>query len=114
MISTKHVEYNPKIHKLVNSLSLDDFQEVVRYLSGENPESPIHSRHSFSSGAKLAAQWIADEIEKTGAKCNLHDFLVGFSPNVICDYPVLKGKKEKTGQIILSGHYDVSLLLFLF
>ncbi|CED83631.1 Peptidase M28 [Phaffia rhodozyma] len=104
--ATKHVKHDSKIDKIVSSLTISEFKSAVQYLTGENSSSPITSRHSFSDGAKLAAKWIASEVEETGASCSTHDFLPGFAPNVLCEYPVHGGKKPKNGQIILSGHYD--------
>jgi Zn-dependent M28 family amino/carboxypeptidase len=42
-------------------------------------------------------------MEATGASCEYFDYLVGFSPDVICTYPSHSGSDE---HVILSGHYD--------
>jgi hypothetical protein len=44
---------------------------------------PTVSRHSFSAGSRIAAAWLKEGFEATGATCELEEFLVGFSPNVI-------------------------------
>lgn len=35
--------------------------------------------------------------------CDLHHYMPGFSPNVICTYPSLSNSDER---VILSAHYD--------
>ena len=80
---TDSVEYDDEIALVVEGLSVSELREDVRYLTGEDPESPITSRSSFSEGARLAAEWILEEIEETGAECELKTFLIGFAPNVI-------------------------------
>jgi len=75
----------------------------IRFLTGEDLSSPILSRHSFSEGARIAANWLRDRVENTGARCELRQFLPGFSPNVICRY---KSLDPKAGTIIMSAHYD--------
>ena len=80
---TDSVGYDDDIGWIVEGLSITELREDVRYLTGEDPESPIISRHSFSEGGLLAAEWILEQIEETGAECELKRFLVGFAPNVI-------------------------------
>ena len=80
---TDSVQHDPEIALLIEGLSISELREDIRYLTGENPKSPILSRSSFSEGARLAAEWILEEIEETGADCELKSFLPGFSPNVI-------------------------------
>ena len=77
------VEYDDEIALIVEGLSTSELREDVRYLTGEDPESPILSRSSFSEGGRLAAEWILEQIEETGAECELKSFLVGFAPNVV-------------------------------
>lgn len=58
----------------------------VRHLTGEDPDpvgTRILSRHSFSQGARDAADWIQHLIELSGAKCKQEYFLEGYAPNVI-------------------------------
>lgn len=42
-------------------------------------------------------------MEKTGAECEYFEYLMGFSPDVICTYP---SRSNSTERVILSGHYD--------
>jgi Zn-dependent M28 family amino/carboxypeptidase len=44
-----------------------------------------------------------DKVESSGAVCDLHHYMAGFSPNVICTYPSLDNSSE---HVILSAHYD--------
>jgi hypothetical protein len=80
---TDSVEYDDGIGWIVEGISIADLREDVRYLTGEDPDSPILSRSSFSEGGLLAAEWILEQIGETGAECELKRFLVGFAPNVI-------------------------------
>jgi hypothetical protein len=77
------ISYDPTIASLVDSLSVSQMKKDIEYLTGEDPESPIISRHSFSAGVRTAAHWLKDRFEETGASCELKPFLAGFGPNVI-------------------------------
>ncbi|CAE7147526.1 unnamed protein product [Rhizoctonia solani] len=99
----KSLRFNPDIARLTASLSFDKMQDNIRWLTGEDPKSPIISRHSFSPGARVAADWIQHKFEAAGGKCKQKTFLDGFAPNVICRF---KGTDNTTGLAILSGHYD--------
>ena len=77
------VKFNPVIASIVNNISLPQIKNDVRFLTGEDEQSGIVSRHSFSSGARVAAQWLKERVEDTGASCSLESFLIGFAPNVI-------------------------------
>jgi len=119
---TDSVEYDGTIAWIVEGLSVSQLRNDVRYLTGEDPDSPILSRSSFSEGARLAAEWILEQIEETGAECELKLFLVGFAPNVVwcatssCSDVTAQGRlpsvskyrplDESAGTIILSSHYD--------
>ncbi|CUA77806.1 bacterial leucyl aminopeptidase [Rhizoctonia solani] len=99
----ENLRFNPEIARLTASLSLHKMQDNIRWLTGEDPKSRIISRHSFSPGARVAADWIQDKFEAAGAKCKQKPFLEGFAPNVVCRF---KGTDNTTGLAILSGHYD--------
>lgn len=77
------VDYDPVVDSLVNSLSVPQMKKDILYLTGEDPESPITTRHSFSDGAVVAANWLKDRFEETGANCELKPFIDHFAPNVI-------------------------------
>lgn len=58
----------------------------IRHLSGEDADAAgarLLSRHSFSQGAKDAADWIEHQLKLTGARCRQERFLTGYAPNVI-------------------------------
>lgn len=79
----KGLKYNDTVAKLVDSISVGQMHKDVTWLTGEAPDSPIESRHSFHPDARKAAQWIKEQIEGTGASCELRPFLTGFTPNII-------------------------------
>ncbi|KAL7421836.1 hypothetical protein Q5752_003607 [Cryptotrichosporon argae] len=99
---TAGLRFRPAVDRAVNAIEHDEIRRNVRWLTGEAP-SGIVSRHSFTEGALVAADWIKGKVEATGAKCHLHPFLAGFAPNVICTYP---SARNLTDRVILSGHYD--------
>ena len=88
--ATKRVEevlstlrFDPVIASIADDLSISQMKKDIRFLTGEDGESGIVSRHSFSEGALVAASWLRDRFEETGATCKLQPFLRGFAPNVI-------------------------------
>jgi len=75
--------FNPEVAKIVTNISLAQVQNDIRFLTGEDGKSGIMSRHSFSSGARVAVEWLKFRFEETGAKCELKSFLPGFAPNIV-------------------------------
>jgi hypothetical protein len=81
------LKFDPVVASIVNSISIPQMKRDIRYLTGEDKESPIISRHSFAAGARVAAAWLKEHFEATGATCELKHFLSGFAPNVIwCEH----------------------------
>ncbi|VDB87359.1 unnamed protein product [Peniophora sp. CBMAI 1063] len=99
----KTLHYSSAIADVVDAVSIVQLGSDIRWLSGEDGSSPIVSRHSFAEGSRYAASWMKDEIEETGAICELQPFLLGFAPNLICRYP---GTTNTTATVILGAHYD--------
>ncbi|KAJ7631753.1 hypothetical protein B0H17DRAFT_1217765 [Mycena rosella] len=107
----KHVlstlKFNPEVasSSIVDSISVPQMINDVRFLTGEDGLSGIMSRHSFVEGSRTAACWLkaCDRFEDTGATCELQPFLSGFAPNVICSYP---STVNTTATVLLSSHYD--------
>ncbi|EAL23617.1 hypothetical protein CNBA2640 [Cryptococcus deneoformans B-3501A] len=100
---TEHLSFSPELDRILSEgIRLNQIRRDVRWLTGEAP-SGIESRHSFTSGAVKAAQWISSQVESTGADCSLQYFLSGFAPNVICHYPSTLNSTER---VIFSAHYD--------
>ncbi|PPQ78211.1 hypothetical protein CVT25_015530 [Psilocybe cyanescens] len=97
------LKFDPVVASVVNNISIPQIKNDVRFLTGEDQKSGIISRHSFSDGALVAAQWLKDRVEDTGASCKLVPFLAGFAPNVICRYTAIK---DTTATVLISGHYD--------
>jgi hypothetical protein len=79
----KNLKFNPEVASIVGNISIPQIKKDIRFLTGEDESSGIVSRHSFSSGALTAANWLKDQVEETGASCRLSSFLIGFAPNVI-------------------------------
>ncbi|KAK7470342.1 hypothetical protein VKT23_001771 [Stygiomarasmius scandens] len=97
------LKFNPTVDSLVNSISVPQMKNDARFLTGEDEKSGIVSRHSFSSGARVAAQWLKERFEDTGATCELKTFLQGFAPNVVCRYDSVV---DTNGTVLISAHYD--------
>lgn len=97
------LKFSPAVASVVNNISIPQIKRDIRWLTGEDEASPIVSRHSFTEGARTAAEWLKARIEETGAKCRLTTFMFAFAPNVICRYSAV----EETEDIVLiSAHYD--------
>jgi len=97
------VHFDPILASIVNGVSVDVMREHIRYLTNEDGTSGINSRHSFSSGSRVAAAWLKEQFELTGATCELKPFIQGFAPNVICKYA---GTVDSHSTVLISGHYD--------
>jgi len=98
-----NLRFNPLVAKIVSNISVPQIQNDIRFLTGEDGKSGIESRHSFSTGAGVAAKWLKVRFEETGASCELRSFLPGFAPNVICRY---EATEETTETVLISAHYD--------
>lgn len=78
-----NLKYDSSVDQVVNNLTTAQIKNDIRYLTGEDSESPITSRFSVSRGAFLAADWLKENVEAQGAECELWRFLTGFAPDVI-------------------------------
>ncbi|KAF8327748.1 uncharacterized protein EI90DRAFT_3066877 [Cantharellus anzutake] len=96
------LRFNPDVASILSTLSVKDMTADIMHLTGEDGGG-ILTRHSFSEGALVAADWIQKQFEETGAICHQKSFLVGFSPNIICRY---EGTGNGTSLVLLSAHYD--------
>jgi len=76
------VRFDPVVSSIVNGISLSQMRDDIRWLTGEDGKSGIVSRHSFAEGSRVAANWLKERFEETGASCELKPFLTGFAPNV--------------------------------
>ncbi|KAH7882167.1 hypothetical protein F5I97DRAFT_1817774 [Phlebopus sp. FC_14] len=97
------LRFDPVVASIVNGLSIDQMRKDIRYLTDEDGESGIISRHSFAGGSRIAADWLKAEFESAGATCELRNFLVGFAPNVVCRY---SASQNTSATVLVSGHYD--------
>jgi hypothetical protein len=78
-----HLKHDAIIDEIVQNISVSQMKKDIAWLTGEDERSGIQSRHSFSKGARVAAKWISDRMEETGAQCDLRPFLYGFAPNIL-------------------------------
>ncbi|KAK0499686.1 hypothetical protein EDD18DRAFT_859542 [Armillaria luteobubalina] len=99
----RNVGFDPVVASAVNSLSVTQMKNDIRFLTGEDGKSGIVSRHSFAEGSLTAASWLKDRIEDTGAICELKPFLPGYAPNVVCRYEAIVNTSET---VLISAHYD--------
>ncbi|KAG1721080.1 uncharacterized protein EDB91DRAFT_1256690 [Suillus paluster] len=97
------VRFDPTVSSVVNSISLIQMRKDIRWLTGEDGVSGIVSRHSFADGSRVAAAWLKERFEETGATCELKPFMRGFAPNVACKY---SASVDTTATVLISGHYD--------
>ncbi|KAJ8086996.1 hypothetical protein PM082_005821 [Marasmius tenuissimus] len=97
------LKFDPIVARLVNGISAYQMRNDIRFLTGEDGQSGIVSRHSFAAGSRTAARWLKDRFEETGATCQLKDFLEGFAPNVVCRYA---SETNTTETVLVSAHYD--------
>jgi len=104
------VHFNPDVASILSSLSVAQMFYDIRWLTGEASDSPLTSRHSFSDGARVAAEWLKSKFQEFGAECSYMEFQEGFAPNVICRYAAGSGVNEARNttapRVILSAHYD--------
>jgi hypothetical protein len=77
------LKFNPDVASIVNNISVAQMTNDIRWLTGEDGVSGIVSRHSFDPGSRVAAQWLKERFEDTGASCQLKPFKDGFAPNVV-------------------------------
>ncbi|EIW77097.1 Zn-dependent exopeptidase [Coniophora puteana RWD-64-598 SS2] len=98
-----NLAFDPVVASLVYDISVPHMRRDIRWLTGEDPASPIVTRHAFSGGARTAAKWLKERFEETGATCELREFLEGFAPNVVCKYP---STVNTTATVLISAHYD--------
>jgi hypothetical protein len=80
--ASANIRFDPVVSSLVNSISLNQMRDDIRWLTGEDGKSGIISRHSFAEGSRVAATWLKERFEETGANCELKLFISGFAPNV--------------------------------
>ena len=96
-----NLRFDADVASILSGLSLTQMVDDVRWLTGE--ASDIISRHSFSDGSRVAANWLKRQFEGTGAVCDLKTFIEGFAPNVRCLY---ESEKNSNTTVILGAHYD--------
>lgn len=78
-----NLKFDPIVAAVVGNISIPQIKKDIRFLTGEDESSGIVSRHSFHPDTRIAAKWLKEAVEGTGATCRLSPFLTGFAPNVI-------------------------------
>ncbi|KAG5654587.1 hypothetical protein H0H81_011562 [Sphagnurus paluster] len=101
-----NLKSDPTIATIVDSISVSQMKKDIRFLTGEDEDSGILSRHSFSKGALTAASWLKARFEETGASCELKPFLIGFAPNVVWSISRYPSLVNTTSTVLFSAHYD--------
>lgn len=96
-----NLRFDADVASILSGLSLTQMVDDVRWLTGE--ASNIISRHSFSDGSRVAANWLKKQFEGTGAVCDFQTFIEGFAPNIRCLY---ESEKDNQTTVILGAHYD--------
>ncbi|KAH7096202.1 hypothetical protein BKA62DRAFT_676069 [Auriculariales sp. MPI-PUGE-AT-0066] len=112
-VEIRHIEevlanltFSSDVATVVHSITSQSIRADVRYLSGEDKDSPIWSRHSFSDGALVAADWVLWKFEQAGGKCHLWKWGEGFAPDVVCSFEPAEGTDAEAPIYILGAHYD--------
>lgn len=52
------LQFNPEVASIVNTISIPQMRNDIRFLTGEDGVSGIVSRHSFAEGSRTAANWL--------------------------------------------------------
>lgn len=79
----RSMKYDEAINEIVSNISIKQMKNDITFLTGEAKDSVIESRHSFSEDIMIAADWLQEQMEGTGATCIQKKYLLGFAPNVI-------------------------------
>ncbi|KAH7092787.1 hypothetical protein BKA62DRAFT_722403, partial [Auriculariales sp. MPI-PUGE-AT-0066] len=102
-----NLTFSAEVARVVSSVKSSSIQADLTWLTGEAQESPIWTRHSFSDGALVAADWLLQTFEREGgASCHLWHYGQGWAPNVVCDFSPAHGTAEDAPMYILGAHYD--------
>jgi hypothetical protein len=98
------LSYNKKIASLINIISVESLKKNIKFLTGEDPNSFIRTRHSRSVDISKVAEWIGNRMKQYGCpNITYFNFMPGYGPNIICTF---KGNKEPEKIVIMSSHYD--------
>lgn len=114
--SFENPKYNTVIAKIASSSAFhpERIKKDVRILTGEDVQpkqiGTWHSRHSSTYGARLAAEWIKQQLQQSlaalnGSTCEFFEYSAYFAPNVVCRIAATSAVKPK-GEVVISAHYD--------
>ncbi|GAA6064779.1 hypothetical protein JCM10212_004801 [Sporobolomyces blumeae] len=103
--------YEHVLGALLSELSEKRIRHDVRVLSGEDQSEIVHeerwvSRHSMSSGAISASDWLFAQMSSYGFDCTRHSFLPDFAPMLECVYTRSGRGTEANETVVLGAHYD--------
>ncbi|KAI9189603.1 hypothetical protein H9P43_001036 [Blastocladiella emersonii ATCC 22665] len=101
---TKPAPGDERIHALLANITTDELRADATFLTGENPDSPLTTRHSLSKGHLTAAEWIKKRFTAYGCdSVELVSFREGYGPNVVC---TIEGADLADEQVVLGAHLD--------
>ncbi len=97
-----------EIEKIINQVTLDEYQSYLRVLTGVDPvpgDPPHHleNRYSFGEDIRVAGQWIHDRFDSFGLDASLHTYDNRYGPNVLGE---LTGSTRPEDIYMITGHYD--------
>ena len=112
--STAPADIDPRISKLIDSISESRMEQLLRTLVGFGTRNTLSDTASTTRGIGAARQWILDELRRTHPKLQVsfdtHHIPKGRSDRVTRDVElrnvvaILPGRSPR--RIYVSGHYD--------
>jgi hypothetical protein len=104
------------VETFIANVSVDSLRRTARYLTGEDPSSPIATRQAYSKDGYQAALWLQDQFVSLGFNVSFDYFVprswqdegedgavVNWNPNVVAE---MRGAEEPDKIIVLGAHYD--------
>jgi len=102
-IMKKLAQPNDAISDLIGNIDGNTLKAFTTYLTGEDANSTLLTRNSFSQGALDAAKWIENQFRSYGLSTSQEIFRSGYCPNVI---GILPGLIDPSKIVIVGAHYD--------
>jgi len=91
------------VQGFIGGVTASELQEINEKLAYGDPKGRWNTRNSYSSGATLAVNWVADEFRNAGATVTLHQFNASMCNNVIADF---RGASSPNEIVVLGAHLD--------
>ncbi|KAJ3360062.1 hypothetical protein GGF32_008649 [Allomyces javanicus] len=93
-----------RIRAMLKKTTIPEMRADVEWLTGEDPNSPLTTRHSLSDGHLVAAKWMREQMTKYGCDMvELMEFRDGYGPNVVC---TIEGTELPDEHVVLGAHLD--------